>query len=173
VEQLLLVPLQCGDIWFFEPAPNACAAGDPQLSNQAEQSFERGRMIWVETLDQIYVVFEDGGDPGWAAYPDDFNEGDPERDDTLIPPSGLSQPVRGFGLIWRENPRVQERLGWATTSEIAFEGMYQSDAAEPDVATLYLRMRDGGIIALNSQTSAWEVLPPPVPGGDSVSPTPS
>jgi hypothetical protein len=130
-------------------------------------------MIWVETLDQIFVIFEDGGDPGWASYPDEFNEGDPERDDTLIPPPGLSQPVRGFGLIWRENPRVQERLGWATTSEVAFEGMYQSDAAEPEIATTYLRTRDGGIIALNSQTSNWEVLPPPLPEGDSVSPTPS
>lgn len=173
VEQLLLIPLQCGDLWFFDPAPDACAAGDPQLSNQAEQSFERGRMIWVEALDQIFVVFEDGDDPGWASYPDDFNEGDVERDDTLIPPPGLSQPVRGFGLIWRENPRVQERLGWANTSEVAFEGMYQSDAAEPEIATTYLRMRDGGIIALNAQTSSWEVLPPPEPTSDSPSPTPT
>jgi hypothetical protein len=51
--------------------------------------------------------------------------------------------------------------------------MYQSDAAEPEIATTYLRTRDGGIIALNSQTSNWEVLPPPLPEGDSVSPTPS
>jgi hypothetical protein len=161
VEQELLIPLACSILWFFEPAPNACPAGEAQVSNQVEQTFERGRMIWVAEQDRVYVIFEDGRQPGWAQYPDDFEEGDPERDDSLVPPPNLLQPVRGFGLVWRTNARVQDRLGWAVTPEIPYEGMLQSDSAEPSVATQYLRMRDGGIVALNAENNEWEVLPPP------------
>jgi len=159
VEQILLIPLQCPEVWYFDPAPEACPAEPPQFTLQAEQTFEQGRMIWVEALDRIYVVFEDGASPAWAQYPDNFSDGDAERDDALSPPEGLQQPIRGFGLVWRTNTRVQERLGWATSPEIAFDGMFQSDSAEPSVATMYFRMRDGGIIALDAYNDAWDVLP--------------
>lgn len=158
IEQLLLIPLRCVDIWFFDPPPDACAAAPAELTTQAEQTFERGRMVWVAALDRVYAVFEDGGRPAWAMYPDEFNEGDPERDESLAPPPGLEQPIRGFGLVWRNNPRVRERLGWAVSPEVAFEGMMQADSAEPSLATLYLRLRDGGILALNAQTNEWDVL---------------
>ncbi len=159
VEQPLLIPVECSELWFFDPPPDSCPAAPPQISTQAEQTFERGRMIWVATQDRIYVVFEDGDVPTWAQYPDDFNEGDPDLDDNLVPPPGLQQPVRGFGLIWRSNPRVQSRLGWATTPEVAFEGMYQSDSIEPSIATLYMRARDGGIVALDAMNDKWAILP--------------
>ncbi|MCD4685381.1 MAG: hypothetical protein K8S97_05555 [Anaerolineae bacterium] len=159
VEQLLLIPLSCPEAWFFGPAPDACPAAPPQVSMEAEQTFERGRMIWVEVQDRIYVIFEDGRSPAWAQYPDNFREGDPDRDEGLVPPPGLVQPVRGFGLIWRTNERVRERLGWATSPEVSFEGMLQSDSAEPSIATLYLRMRDGGIVALDNFTNEWVIIP--------------
>jgi hypothetical protein len=160
IEQDLLIPLRCPEVWFFDPPPDACPADSGQFSAQAEQTFEQGRMIWVQALDRIYVVFEDGVSPAWAQYPDEFEEGVPERDDSLAPPPGLEQPVRGFGLVWRSNPRVQERLGWATSPEIPYEGMYQADSVEPSVATTYLRLRDGGIVALDAFEDDWEVLPP-------------
>jgi hypothetical protein len=162
VEQTLSIPMSCADLWFFDPAPDACAADLPQVSNQAEQVFERGRMIWIENQDQIYVIFEDGGSPGWATYPDNFSEGEPERDDSLAPPAGMDQPIRGFGLVWRTNTGVRDRLGWATSPEIPYEGMYQMDSTE---ATMYLRARDSNILALNAETDEWEVMPvgTPVP----------
>jgi len=160
VEQPLLIPLLCPETWYFDPAPDACPANSPQVSMQAEQIFEHGRMIWVETLDRVYVIFEDGRSPVWAQYPDNFEEGDPDRDDSLTAPPGLLQPIRGFGLVWRTNERIRDRLGWATSPEVAFEGMYQSDSAEPSVATLYLRTRDGAILALDALNDEWEVLPP-------------
>jgi hypothetical protein len=151
--------MQCPEGWFFDPAPDSCPGAPPQFSTEAEQTFERGRMIWVEAQDRIYVIFEDGIAPEWAQYPDDFNDGDPALDESLVAPPGLQQPVRGFGLVWRSNPRVQDRLGWAVTPEVAFEGMFQADSIEPSVATLYLRARDGGIMALNALTDGWELLP--------------
>lgn len=160
VEQLLLIPLTCPEAWFFGPEPDACPAAPPQVSREAEQVFERGRMIWVEAHDRIYVIFEDGLSPAWAQYPDNFREGDPERDDAFNPLSpGLLQPVRGFGLVWRTNERVRDRLGWATAPEVPFEGMLQADSMEPSVATLYLRMLDGGIVALNDYTDEWVIIP--------------
>jgi hypothetical protein len=115
-------------------------------------------MIWVETQDRIYVMFTDGLAPEWALYPDNFEEGAPESDETLVPPPGLLQPVRGFGLVWRGNPRVRDRLGWATSPEVAFEGMLQVNSPEPSIATIYLRARDGGIAALNASTDSWDLL---------------
>jgi hypothetical protein len=67
--------------------------------------------------------------------------------------------------VWRSNPRVRDRLGWATSPEVAFDGMFQADSAESSVATLYLRTRDGAIIALDAFNEQWEVLPP-VAGAD-------
>lgn len=159
VEQPLLIPLECPEVWFFAPEPDSCPAVPPQVSIEAEQTFEHGRMIWVDAQDRIYVVFEDGGSPAWAQYPDNYAEGDPERDDALVAPSGMQQPIRGFGLVWRSNQRVQDRLGWAVSPEVSFEGMLQADSSEGSVATQYLRMRDGGIIALDSLTNDWEILP--------------
>lgn len=159
IEQPLLIPLRCPEVWFFEPSPDSCPAAPYQFSQQAEQTFERGRMIWVQAQDRIYVIFEDGLAPQWAQYSDEFAEGDQERDDTLIAPPGLDQPIRGFGVIWRTIPRVRERLGWANGPEIAFEGMIQADSVEPSVATQYLRMREGGILALNARTTEWDIIP--------------
>lgn len=161
VEQELLVPLACPYTWFFDPAPESCPVQDPQVSIQVEQPFERGRMFWVETLDRIFVIFDDGEQPRWAQYPDEFEDGQPARDDNLVAPPGLEQPVRGFGKVWRESFRVSDRLGWATSPEVSYDGLYQSDASDPDVATLYLRMRDGGILALDAERDQWEILPPP------------
>ncbi len=158
-ERPLLIPLSCPEIWFFDPAPDACPAAASQITLEAEQTFEHGRMIWVDSQDRIYVIFEDGSTPAWAQYPDNFNEGDPDRDDSLVPPAGLLQPVRGFGLVWRSNSRVQERLGWATGQEVGFDGMFQADSAELSTGTLYLRSREGGILALNGLTDEWELLP--------------
>jgi hypothetical protein len=159
VEQPLLIPMDCPEVWFFDPPPDSCPGGPPQISTQAEQTFERGRMIWVDAQDRIYVIFDDGATPTWAQYPDNFTEGDPDLDENLIAPPGLQQPVRGFGLVWRSNPRVQDRLGWATTPEVAFEGMFQADNIEFSVATLYLRTRDGGIVGLDALNDEWTILP--------------
>lgn len=159
VEQPLLVPLECGEVWFFEPPPAECPAGPPQYSRQAEQTFERGRMIWVAAEDRIYAIFDDGQSPGWTSYRDDFEEGMPDRDASLAAPDGLQQPIRGFGLVWRTQSGVRDRLGWAVSAETGYEGALQSTAAEPDGGTLYLRTRDGGILALEAQRSRWRFVP--------------
>ena len=49
----------------------------------------------------------------------------PEASCLVSAPSGLSQPVRGFGLVWCRETGVREMVGWAMESETGFRGTYQ------------------------------------------------
>ena len=80
-----------------------------------EQLFERGRMIWLEPLREVWVMEGDSIDPRegtWSCFVDTFVEGQPQSDPNLDPPANTTtasnfdgavpmQPVRGFGKIWR------------------------------------------------------------------------
>lgn len=97
----------------------------------AEQLFEGGRMMWLQPLREIWVLTDDPDDPDqgtWECFIDSFIDGMPENNPALDPPDGTipqtdfvgaiaSQPVRGFGIVWRENPDVREGLGWAIVPE--------------------------------------------------------
>jgi hypothetical protein len=79
-------------------------------------------MLWRGDLRQIYVLRQAGA---WASYDDRWREGDPSWDASIVPPGGFMQPVRGFGLVWREQPGVRDALGWATASEVSFDSTFQ------------------------------------------------
>ncbi len=128
------VRLPCPDAYFFAPQRGEleCPSGPPVHSAAAQQIFERGRMIWLESQDKVYVLFGDGLPNPSGAPPDEFlafddtwQPGEPESDPTIVPPSGLYQPLRGFGKVWRNWPEVRDGLGWALASEQAFDGVYQ------------------------------------------------
>jgi hypothetical protein len=94
----------------------------------AEEVFEHGRTFWLRDNLQIWVMFNvppdnpNGGD--WFCFNDTFQEGEPEIDPSLIPPEGMYQPRRGFGKLWRNNPEVRDRLGWALTPEFELTSHY-------------------------------------------------
>jgi hypothetical protein len=93
----------------------------------AEQQFERGRMFWIRHTRQIWVMQASADNPNggdWYCYDDTFQEGEPEIDPNLEPPEGLLQPRRGFGKLWRDNPQLQDGLGWATTPEFELTSNY-------------------------------------------------
>jgi hypothetical protein len=56
---------------------------------------------------------------------DTWNESLPPSDPSITPPQNLMQPMRGFGYVWRLNPAIRERLGWALAGEQPFEAAYQ------------------------------------------------
>ena len=84
--------------------------------NTAEQEFIGGTMYWRErygpTPHHVFVLTRAGADVTkgtWTRYVDTWSEGDDElscAEATL--PLG---PVRGFGLVWCENPAVQLAMG--------------------------------------------------------------
>jgi photosystem II stability/assembly factor-like uncharacterized protein len=99
-----------------------CATDQAATTSAIEQVFERGHMLYLARERQVLVTYF--GDGRWTRYDDTFRVGDAEP--PLTPPEGLFAPQRGFGKIWREQPGVRQRLGWAVGSERPFEGREQS-----------------------------------------------
>lgn len=159
IEERLTITLNCTEVWFFIPPPEGCPNSPGEPSSQAEQQFEGGFMIWMGLTDEIFIFFNDEETPRWIRVFDSFEDGDPERDNTLVPPEGRFQPVRGFGQIWRTNEQVRERLGWATEPESGYDGMLQRAGLLEDTQILYMRTRDGGILELISETDEWRLVP--------------
>ena len=56
---------------------------------------------------------------------DDWDESQP-LDSGLKPPPDRYEPQRGFGKVWRENPDVRARLGWAIAREQPGIANYQA-----------------------------------------------
>jgi hypothetical protein len=158
IEEILEIDMGCPFSWFFQPAPDGCPAGSPEPTQQVEQRFEGGVMIWLAATQEIFVLFSDDGNPAWNVYPDTFTDGLPESDDSLVPPAGRLQPVRGFGLVWRESEAVRERLGWALEPELGYDGIIQATGSAGNETT-FLRVRDGGILSIDANGEAWDVLP--------------
>lgn len=132
--------------YFFTPAPPTCPEGEAIASAAAEQAFEGGVMIWLETADSIYVLFED---QSWQRFDDNWTEDQPESDPSFTPPEGLYQPIRGFGKVWRENLRVRQELGWAVGVELGFESQLQEEQTAPGTEQVtFIRTFNGQIYAL-------------------------
>jgi hypothetical protein len=151
----LQIPLRCPDTWFFANPPDICPAQAALVSAGAEQHFQGGIMLWSAAEDRIYVLYAGGQDPEWAAFADEWDPGEPENDPTLQPPSGFYQPVRGFGLVWREQPGVRDRLGWALDQETAYQTAVQRTSYAKYNET-YIRALDGGVWRLEAEHSGWE-----------------
>ncbi|MBN1428654.1 MAG: hypothetical protein JXB07_09720 [Anaerolineae bacterium] len=135
------VEVICPTTWFFvgdlDPlAPNDLCPEDEVMTSQAAyQSFENGFMMWIAFQNRIYAFWESapgslsrgtstGGKDQWVSSM-------PETDPSIVPPAGLYQPKRGFGLAWRNwttqygEDAIRDTLGWATAPEFSFEVVYQ------------------------------------------------
>lgn len=156
----LTLPLTCPFSWFFTPEPGVCPQEAALRSASAEQQFEHGVMIWVGEEDRIYVLFDDTMyTDGWAAFEDIWEEGDPVDDPSIVPPPGLYQPQRGFGLVWREQPLIRERLGWALAPEVGGETAVQRTSYYKYNHT-YLKAIDNNVWHLFPERSDWEKFVP-------------
>ncbi len=153
----LSILLNCPDDWFFSQAPDICPAFQALSSAGAVQQFESGFMIWIEEEEHIYVLFDDSGSPGWNTYVDQWDPSDPDRDPTLLPPDDLYQPVRGFGRVWREEPGVRDRLGWAVNEEQGYSTIIQRTSYAKYNET-YILALDGGVWRLLPERSEWQKI---------------
>lgn len=156
--------LICPNAWFFAPAPDECGAS-PLTSAAAEQRFEHGAMIWVQQEwsrwlageNWVFVLYDDGQSPAWQVFEDQWREGQDDRDPTLTPPPDLQQPIRGFGLVWREQSQVRQRLGWATEDEKGFSTTVQRTVRFKD-ESVYLRAHDGNVWLLGPNGDQWRKI---------------
>ena len=154
----LQVTVLCPDTWFFPPPSDECPSGPPTFTDGAEQHFEHGLMLWIEAEDRLYVLFDDGMQPAWKALQDKWDETMPESDPSIAPPRGLYQPVRGFGLVWREETGIRERLGWAVDNEVGYPTAIQS-TSRFKYNVFYIRSLDGGVWELGPEGSEWRHIP--------------
>jgi DNA-binding beta-propeller fold protein YncE/photosystem II stability/assembly factor-like uncharacterized protein len=124
-------PFPCAKL-LSEPAQSTarsypalgCPTGDEREVQMAQQTFERGEMLWREDERAVYVL--QAGD-GWQRYADMWQEGLPESDPAIAAPAGLQQPVRGFGKVWREQlGGPAAAVGWAKDREQGIKGHVQT-----------------------------------------------
>jgi len=141
------------DQQLFGNCPYGTVVGDA-----AHQAFGGGHMIWLAGNRTIYVLYADGR---YESYADDFHEGDPESDPSIVPPEGFLQPIRGFGLVWRTYPAVRDGLGWALAPEEGFQGWSQSySGSGMHNSGTFLRFVDGSVVLLSHFGGIWRFVTP-------------
>jgi hypothetical protein len=111
-------------------------------------------MVWVQQQDAIYVLYDSANLPRWQVYNDAFVEGMPDTDSAYDnPPAYTWQPKRGFGLLWRSQFIIRERLGWAV---IEWETPYDAQVQISSNGTIYVNEPRGGVFSLTSGGSEWK-----------------
>ena len=117
-EECSIVPVfGFGKVWTGNPTVRAglgCPTDVEKGIRSSEETFQNGYMFWREDLRRIYVLYNNHT---WQTFTDTWEQGDPEYDPNIVPPSGFYQPKLGFGKVWREQPGVRDNLGWATMQE--------------------------------------------------------
>ena len=162
------VKIGCLDVWFFPNPPADCPASPPHYTAMQAEHFERGLMLWTEWNRLIYILYTDNLSPRWDARPDAWEEGMPLDDPAFAPPSGYSQPVRGFGLAWRDEQapagaRAGERLGWATDEEFAVSSAAFQCDSQPKYSRCYITGPNNVVYALEPERAGWFVWTGPTP----------
>jgi hypothetical protein len=158
----------CASTWFFiQPRPPSCPLNPPNASQGVYQTFQNGYMVWVSSQDAIYVLYNDGLSPRWSAFRDYFTEGMPEVVGEYLnaPAPGLWQPRRGFGLLWRSNEGIRNRLGWGT---MEWEQPYSVSVQTSRDGTLFISRPTTGIFALMPSNVAWNLYDGSMPAGNQV-----
>jgi hypothetical protein len=146
----------CDSVWFFsQPAPASCPQFAPVVDQGVYQEFENGYMVWVGSQDAIYVMFNDAVNPHWQVFRDHFEEGmvSESPDFREAPRPETWQPRRGFGLLWRENRSLRERIGWATMEH---EEPYSLQTQVAQDGTLFIEEPGEGVFALMPNGSGWQ-----------------
>ncbi|MFN8379141.1 MAG: hypothetical protein U0452_10770 [Anaerolineae bacterium] len=111
-----------GSLLASEPALAAqlgCAISAPYMVAGAIQPFERGMMIYraSQTPGATGTIEAISMDGRFSRYADTWVSGVDPDSGGLTPPSGLVEPIRGFGKVWRSDGSLQSRLGWALSGE--------------------------------------------------------
>ena len=147
----------CSTPWFFTyPVLPDCPPSAAVESPAAYQTFEYGYMIWIGNQSAIYVIYISADMPRWQVFPDNWVEGMPDSDpslDALAPPYAEWQPRRGFGLVWRTEPGVMSRIGWA---ESPYEQGYTAVLQTRTDGTIFIREPNRRVFAL-SPDGNWQL----------------
>jgi len=162
------VRITCPDEWFFPDPPSDCPL-PPQNTTIVAEHFQHGLMLWLQAsgerhpFNQVLILYDDDVfSPRWQTVTDEWSEGMPESDPNILAPQEYHQPIRGFGLVWREEQGVRDRLGWATDEEfLVGEGFIQY--AYGKYGRCYVTGPNHAVYVLEPERSAWFVWAGPIP----------
>lgn len=159
IEQTLTIPFQCPIAWFFAPAPEDCPDAEPLESRLTEQTFERGRMVFVQNQNLIYVLFNDGQDPAWLSFENRYDPAIHPEKDPNAPPAFI-QPLRELGLIWRSNDTVRNRLGLGTADGVSYDGAVQTFTRQGRSPQTFMSSADGTVLQILAGGETWQIIVP-------------
>jgi hypothetical protein len=151
-------PRICDSAWFFiEPRPESCPLNPALASQGVFQRFQNGLMFWIGSQDAIYVLYDDAQAPRWQVFRDVFDEGMPEDSDEYASPpyQGVWQPRRGFGMLWRNNILVRERIGWAVQQ---LEQPYSVQIQTDSQGVAFVNDPTNVIYALSPAGQSWQKI---------------
>jgi len=123
----------------------------------AYEPFERGYMVWRSDTRKIYVLYADGR---YETYDDTWNDGEPV-DVPGTPPQGLHVPVRGFGTLYAQEPRIRNGLGWATAPEAGYTMRIETipgGSGRYPGTSVYFTLPDNRVVNLYPFSSTWEIV---------------
>jgi hypothetical protein len=119
------------------------------INTISEEVFQGGHLFWRKDTDIVYIIYDrqvGGGelfsgswdksiDPTIGRYWSWAQAGEPDPDGIgLTPPTGLLEPKRGFGWLWRTHlGRENGRLGWALDVAYGFDNIGQAQEFEQGV----------------------------------------
>lgn len=157
ITAVVAAPIQqiCDSTWFFiEQRPANCPLAPPTVTQGVYQPFQNGYMIWLQSQDAIYVFYNDLVQPRWEVYRDQFDEGMPEDDPNFgePPASGLWRPRRGFGMLWRSNSTVRDRIGWAVEQ---WEKPYSAQVQAAGDGSFFVNDATGAVFSVFPNGVEW------------------
>ncbi len=138
-----------------------CPVSNPTtIPTIAEEAFEGGHLFWRKDTDQVYIISDrtksgrDLNTGKWLTNPAwKWDNSDPDGIG-LSPPSGLVEPKRGFGWLWRTHlGREDGPFGWALDREYGFDNIGQSQSFKAGLmfkgsgGKVYLLLKDGRFFA--------------------------
>jgi sulfatase modifying factor 1 len=115
----------------YDRARLGCPTGPSRITWAAWERFQGGYTFWRGDTDQTYVLsFAEAAGrstSAWQRMPDEWKWDLSNPDGVgMDPPSGLYEPRRGFGWLWRTHLGGAEGpLGWATEEERGFCALVQ------------------------------------------------
>jgi len=126
-------PLPFAAVWQNTPQAKAllgCPAGSPQTVSGLWQPFERGVMFERDSDHSIFIISDANIrqqgklTDAWWRLMDTWQADESDADPSLTAPTGLLQPLRGFGKVWRSNAFVRQAVGWATADAAQIESQW-------------------------------------------------
>jgi hypothetical protein len=93
-----------------------------------------------------------------TATPEGGSTAEATQEDRPTPlPEGFREPTGGFGVVWRDNPDVRERLGWAIGEEEVFSMTWQREVI-PEAEWLYFTDHQSAVVMLEPEGVGWQVI---------------